>query len=435
MIKIKSTTETIESKGGLILIGKIAIKSGLKAIKSAYVKNAGAIIGIMFALMTEGKRDFESIGGKRGSLFFKEAMDLQFVYSKETVRLYIEKMMPEADKIVEQLKKSSAKIISKAPLHGLWIDRYHYLPVDIDTTAMDNSKTKKEGVSWTYKNFDGYHPIMAYAGREGYMLDCELRPGSQHCQNGTVKFIEGVLEQLKRIKAGGRILFRMDSGNDSFDTLKTVTSEKTHYCIIKRNKRRENDEKWLNKAKRHGKRVISRKGKKVWVGFMNTHPKKKEETLENIRLVFEVTERKIDAKGTPLLLPEIEVNSWWTNLNCEAEKVIELYHDHATSEQFHSELKSDMEVERLPSGKFAVNKIMLAIAMNAFNALRFIGQKSIEIKGQKGVKRKRLGTVIRDLICVAGKLVKHGGELIFKINEKDPVLPVFLQLNIALEFL
>lgn len=34
----------------------------------------------------------------------------------------------------------------------------------------DNSGTKKEGVSRTYKGTDGYAPIFAYMGQEGY--DC-----------------------------------------------------------------------------------------------------------------------------------------------------------------------------------------------------------------------------------------------------------------------
>jgi hypothetical protein len=170
------------------------------------------------------------------------------------------------------------------------------------------------------------------------------------------------------------------------DTLKAVTAAKTHYCIIKRNKRLESDEKWLEIAQQQGKRIETRKGKKTWIGTVGRHPERKEQTLEDVNIVFEVTERETDAQGNPLLFAEIEVNSWWTNLECEVEKVIELYHDHATSEQFHAELKSDMDVE-----------------------------------------------VIRDLICVAGKLVKHGRALIFKINEKDPVLQVFQRLNAALD--
>ena len=37
-----------------------------------------------------------------------------------------------------------------------------FVPVDIDVTPFDNSKSNKEGVSRTYKGFDGYAPIMVY---------------------------------------------------------------------------------------------------------------------------------------------------------------------------------------------------------------------------------------------------------------------------------
>ena len=198
------------------------------------------------------------------------------MYAKETARLYLEKMSGDAEIIIEQLRECAAQIIRKGPLHGLWIQGRYYLPIDVDTTTMDNSKTKKEGVSRTYQGFDGFHPILAYVGKEGYMLDCELRPGSQHCQKGTAAFIEGFEGRLRSIQTGGRLLFRMDSGNDSFDTLNAVTGE-GRYCIIKRNKRREHDEKWLKIAKRHGVRVKTREGKKVWIGTIGKHPVKKGE--------------------------------------------------------------------------------------------------------------------------------------------------------------
>ncbi|MER2080595.1 MAG: hypothetical protein ABS876_03630 [Ruminococcus sp.] len=34
------------------------------------------------------------------------------------------------------------------------------VPVDMDVTPMDNSNTSKEGISWTYKKFMGYTPMM-----------------------------------------------------------------------------------------------------------------------------------------------------------------------------------------------------------------------------------------------------------------------------------
>jgi hypothetical protein len=432
VIKIEATAETIESQGGLILAGKIAVKAGLGAIKSLLVKNAGVVIASLFGLMVEGKSDFESMGEKRGSLFFQNALELPYVYAKETVRLYLERMASDADEVVRQLRMSSTRILQQASLHGLWIQGKRYLPVDIDTTAMDNSKTKKEGVSRTYCGFDGYHPMLAYVGKEGYMLDCDLRPGSQHCQKGAPAFIEGLMDRLRSLGAGGRFLFRMDSGNDSFKA--TARNKEGLHCIIQRNKRKESSEEWLEIARRHGRQAEPRAGKTVWIGTSGAHPQRKEEVLEEVACVFEVVERKTDRFGNQYLIPEIEVNSWWTNLSCGAEKVIALYHNHGTSEQFHSELKCDMGIERLPSGKLAVNKIVLAVAMNAFNALRLLGQTSMERQSSGKLKRKRLGKVIRDLICVAGKLVRHGRELIFKIGEKDRALPVFMRLNAALGY-
>ena len=79
MIKIETTTEMIESKGGLLLAGKIAAMAGLGKIHSA----ANIIISL-YALMMEGKTDFESMAEKRGSLFFKEALGLEIVYAKAT---------------------------------------------------------------------------------------------------------------------------------------------------------------------------------------------------------------------------------------------------------------------------------------------------------------------------------------------------------------
>ncbi|MCL2834469.1 MAG: hypothetical protein FWD78_14960 [Treponema sp.] len=79
----KTTTETIESKGGLILTGEMVMKTGLGSIQSSNVKNAGTIITCLLGLMVEGKSDFENIAEKRLSMFFNKALMLPFVFAKE----------------------------------------------------------------------------------------------------------------------------------------------------------------------------------------------------------------------------------------------------------------------------------------------------------------------------------------------------------------
>jgi hypothetical protein len=57
--------------------------------------------------------------------------------------------------------------------------------------------------------------------------------------------------------------------------------------------------------------------------------------------------------------------------------VVELYRAHGTSEQFHSELKTDLDLERLPSGKFQTNELVLLLGMVPYNLLKLIGQESL----------------------------------------------------------
>ncbi|MDY7030590.1 MAG: hypothetical protein SVY10_01610 [Thermodesulfobacteriota bacterium] len=61
------------------------------------------------------------------------------------------------------------------------------VPLDLDVSPFDDSKTIKESVSRTYKGYDGYGLIFAYLGREDYLVNLELRQGKQHCQHGTVE--------------------------------------------------------------------------------------------------------------------------------------------------------------------------------------------------------------------------------------------------------
>jgi hypothetical protein len=108
-------------------------------------------------------------------------------------------------------------------------------------------------------------------------------------------------------------------------------------------------------------------------------------------------------------------------------------------EQFHSELKTDMNLERFPSEKYGANQIILLIGMCAYNALRAIGQALLNeqgllpVKVKLGTVRKRLIHVIRYIIQIAGKLVRHAGRLVFKIYDGNEWLPVFRKLHRAFQ--
>ena len=78
--------------------------------------------------------------------------------------------------------------------------------LDFDVSPFDNSKTSKEGVSRTYKGCDGYAPIFAYLGTEGFLVNAELREGKQHCQKGTPDFLRETLKLPHQMTDGKAIL-------------------------------------------------------------------------------------------------------------------------------------------------------------------------------------------------------------------------------------
>ena len=412
---IRHTDEILVSHSGLALAGALLEQSSLrKQLNTIDLGRRrrpdvphGDVLLSMTGLLCLGKSDYADIETYREEEFFRRALGLKKVPSEETLRQRMDQLGTTP---VAMLHEQSARMIARhAPAltaaHGDWI------PLDIDVSPFDNSGTKKEGVGWTYKKLDGYAPNFAYLGLEGYLIHCELRPGNQHCQDGTPEFLERAIELARQITEG-KLLVRMDAGNDDLENLRILRKKKRVDWIIKRNLRRESEAEWLEEAQALGQWEEPRPGKEVYTGETF-----RERDGKLYRVVFEVIQRTIAADGQRLLVPEIDISTWWTSLKLPAKKVIELYHQHGTSEQFHSELKTDMDLERLPSGKFATNALMLSLGLVAYNLLRLCGQTALaeneslppesQMPLSKPVFRRRLRSVIQDLMYFAARLTKH----------------------------
>lgn len=432
-LTVEGTDEIFTSNGGLAVAG--ALMKSLKIGKSLNkIKISGGepeisnrdVVCSYLGLLVMGRTNYEDIELFRDDGMFRIMLDIKKVPSAETLRQRFDAARGSFD---EAMMQFNVVLLKKCRISMVAVDSGKYIPVDIDVSPFDNSGSKKEGVSWTYKKHDGYSPNFAYAGLEGYMVNSELRPGSQHCQKGTPEFIRETMSIVGEAWGPERkFLFRFDSGNDSEENI-LVFKDRGNCCfIIKRNLRKESLEGWLETAKEKGEMTEPRKGKKVWHG----HIFRDVEGCGPTRMVFKVVERTIDRKGQPFLMPEIEVETYWTSLPDKPETIVELYHAHGTSEQFHSELKSDMDVERLPSGKFLTNSFVLRNAMIAFNILRKIGCDLLSFPGDLPVKldvgRRRIRSVIQNIVGVAGKLVRTGGRTMLKISRKCPWFDPFERL-------
>lgn len=139
--------------------------------------------------------------------------------------------------------------------------------------------------------------------------------------------------------------------------------------------------------------------------------------------VVRVTRRTVDKRGQLVLTPDITVEGWWTDLDLPEQKIIKLYENHGLSEQFYSEFKSDLDLERLPSGKFTTNALIMAHGSFAYNILRLIGQ--LGLLGEYSpvrhpAKRRRLKTVIQELMYLAARLINSARRLRLRFSRHCP---------------
>lgn len=441
-IIVTLSDERLITPSGLCMVGQIFGKSSLakKAARMTTDKRSqpqiknGDILLSEIGMLTLGKTSFDYINEFHSDPeYYKAALGIAYgIPSESTLRMRLDTIGQSMDADIIEGNVSmfkACKVEPSALLCG-------YVPVDLDVTPFDNSKTHKEGVSRTYKNFDGYAPMMAYIGTEGYGCNFELREGKQHCQNGTPEFLQKTIKTAKQM-TNKPLLFRMDLGNDAAENMEILHWDDPQIkFLVKHNFRRENKEKVAESLKKVCQNVNKpREGKTIYIGttWKNINTENKGEIC--VRAVYEIIERTLDPNGQFLLEPEQEINLYLTSLDLSDEEVIKLYHNHAVCEQYHSEIKTDMDIERLPSGKFATNALILKLGMLAYNILRIIGTEAMKQNDMpvrhKTIKRRRIRTVIDRLILIAGHLTVHARRMKLALGKSNPWANAFIRIHKA----
>lgn len=430
-IKLIFGDERIIPASGLSVVGAMLGKSNFKKHcdrqkvnpkrSQPQIKN-GDILLTYIGLLAQGKTAYEAVNEfDDDPEYYQSALGIaREIPSAETLR---QRMDDIGDSLRSDLLEANVEMFTSHEIKPTALPG-GLVPLDMDVTPFDNSKTMKEGVSRTYKGFDGYAPMMAYLGTEGFMVNTELREGKQHSQAHTPEFLKETLGMSHRL-TDQQLLIRLDSGNDAAENY-GILIEDGSWFIVKRNPRKESKEGWLNDLRGCCKDIRHpREGKVVYVGSTWKKVTYKVESGESksidMRIVYEITERTIDKHGQILMLPDIELNMFWTNLGWTDDEVIESYHAHGECEQYHSELKTDMDVERLPSGKFATNALVLELAMIAYNLLRMIGQESLKHKQpeKRKVRRRRLRTVIENIVRCASHITRHARQTVMALGRSN----------------
>ncbi|MFN8963064.1 MAG: IS1380 family transposase, partial [Betaproteobacteria bacterium] len=361
-IQVKQLDYDLTPTAGLALVGHHlkTLAPVLAEVDAALPVRTGVassdIVRSYLGLLVQGKSDFDAIENLRGDKFFKQALGIGLLPSSPTLRQRMDAGAVALGALVPAMIERL--LVRSAPDYGVL--PCGWLPLDIDTFAMDNSGTSKQGVGRTYAGVDGYCPLAAYLGSHGFCLELSLRPGVQHSAKHTDEDLRAIVPLAQRLSAAGPkapVLARLDSGFDSAALMAAIEAMNGGGLpqvdwLIKWNPRSTDAAQMAAELDaagaawehlRKGKRqvIFERSVQLAGVGRL-------------VRRVLRLVERTIGAAGQHLILPEYELDGWTTTLPARigAAQVIALYADHGTHEQFHAEFKTDLDLTRLPSGKF-----------------------------------------------------------------------------------
>jgi hypothetical protein len=438
---IKKLPYDLSSHAGLAFIGKYLKSVNVNSlIDPKFPVRSGAsnsdILKSYLSLLCLGKSDFDAIESFRGDAFFMRALGLGVVPSSPTLR---QRMDTHAASWFDLAPRMNQLLLSSR-INGQPIDfgalTCGYTPVDLDTFVMDNAGTKKELVGRTYAGVDGYCPFAVYLGSLGYCLELALRPGVQHSALESEYNLERALPMAASLVSSA-LLVRADSGFCSVKLMQSITAQAKLVAreiafIIKWNPRTSPVEAIAAKrvADTSTQWMSARAGKRecLWQEALSLEGVGSD--ANPVRRVYRLSERTIDKHGNALLLPEYVLEGWTTTLpeRFGCAEVIALYCDHATHEQFHSEFKTDMDLERLPSGKFDTNYLVCQLAAVAMNLLRLIGQNTLnepDAPVRHQAKRRRIKTVMQELMFKAARMITHAGQWALGLGASDPAFAVF----------
>ncbi|GAB1390844.1 hypothetical protein MASR1M6_30260 [Rubrivivax sp.] len=103
-----------------------------------------------------------------------------------------------------------------------------------------------------------------------------------------------------------------------------------------------------------------------------------------------------------------------------------------TSSSTRSSRPTCLDLTRLPSGKFDTNYLVCQFAALAMNILRLMGQRGLlgpDAPVRHSAKRRRIKTVMQELIYRAARLIEHGRRIILGLGANDRAATAFTRMH------
>jgi hypothetical protein len=405
--KIKMTKERLTAHGGLALIAEFSHGIGLRELADRYLPGPGSNRGFDPSEMVEavvlmlqgGGRSLEDLRELKEEEGLMELIGREKIPEPDTVGDWLRRMGDprSGQEGIEGLDRVRNKINERV-LRRDGIEDY---TLDADATEIVGEKAD---ALFTYKGNKGYMPMLGFLYEMGVCILDEFREGNVAPAFGQKEFYLRCKERMPWGKRIGR--YRGDSASYQAGLFNQLEDDKVKYGITADQDKAVKsaialiaDGDWKEPVRGCGHELAET------VHCMNG-------TKKSFRLVVKREirrQREIFEKEGSYFYHAIATN--WLEGEKNTEEVLRWHNQRGQAENFNKELKIGMGMERMPCGQSYANAVFFRIGVIAYNL--FIGFKRLSCP--ESWMKHTIATFRWKMVQVAGRIVKHAGEVVLKL--------------------
>jgi len=399
--KLEITNEKITAHAGLIVFGEFLKSMTVPRLLDQHLPGPGSGVGYqpsrfvepLLLMLSGGGRTLEDLRQIRRDAGLCELLGLDELPSTDAVGDWLRRQGVGGG--LEGLAAVNRQIVRRA----LNADEVADYTLDIDATQIE---AEKRDAKWTYKGARGYMPIVGHLAENGLVLGDEFRQGNDAPQSRNLEFVEYCEAQMPK---GKRVAgLRADSAAYQARIFNWCEKHGVQFAI---------GADLDAGVKALIQTIPEADWRKYQDGFIAETVHSMNQTDKAFRLVVIRRPAQMDLlTGEEKHAERYHVIA--SNREETAEKTVAWYNQRGeASENRIKELKIGFGMERMPCGDFGANAMFFRIGTLAYNLFVLFKQLALSAEW----KSCQVRTLRWRLYQAAGKVVRHAGQVILKVQE------------------
>jgi len=417
--EIKFEDQRLTSFAGLVVVQSLFNRIGLKQqlsgcfrhLRVSPIYGHGVMVLLLVVHLLLGYRRLQELCYYQDDPMVCRVLGLNRLPDVATVSRTLAGMDGQS---VEKLRRLSRQRVLEQ-IRRLELAR---ITLDFDGSVLSTSRFAEGtavGFNKKKKGQRSYYPLFCTIAQTGQVLDVWHRPGNVHDSNGAKAFILACIREIQAILPHCLIEARMDSAFFSDDIVGMLDTQGVEFTISVPFERFTALKAMVENRKRW------RHLNGQWSFFETSW--KPSSWNDRYRFVFIRSQNRQQYKGAvqlDLFIPYeygYDFKVIITNKPLSTKKVLTFHNGRGAQEGVFAELKSQTQMDYVPTRRKAGNQVYLLAAVLAHNLNRemqmhcYTQQRNTTEKRAPLWRFEQLGTLRRKLIQRAGRLTKPQGKL------------------------